>query len=67
LTQEQVEQALRGKHYAAEQRIMPNGEKRWVEATHPGLIIVYTKRKGRIRVITAYPSRQVRKTFEQAE
>jgi uncharacterized DUF497 family protein len=67
LTQEQVEQVLRGKHYAVGERIMPTGEKRWIKVAHPGLTVVYTKRKGRIRVITGFLSRKVRKILEQAE
>jgi uncharacterized DUF497 family protein len=67
LTQEEIEQAMRGKYFAAGPAKTPSGEKRWTAAAHVGdkaLLIVYTKRKGHIRVVTAYPSRKVKEALE---
>jgi uncharacterized DUF497 family protein len=52
LTQEEIEQAMRGKHFAAGPEKTPSGEKRWTATAHVGdkaLLIVYTKRRSHSR------------------
>jgi uncharacterized DUF497 family protein len=65
VTQEDVETAMRGRHFSAGPERAEDGEKRWIAFTaYKYMLVVYTKRKGDIRVVTAYPSREVRKRFE---
>ena len=67
LTREEIEQVMRGRYFAAGPEKTPSGEKRWTAAARVGdkaLLIVYTKRKGHIRVVTAYPSRKVKESLE---